>query len=141
MKIDIARLADQQETVLVEDWDAQVLDLNVPGWEYAGPVHVQATVVRDAGLIRAQVRLQARANLVCCRCLKEFDSSFEKTVRLVYASDLSQKTLVLDDDIRQEVILGYPQKILCQQGCKGLCSRCGKDLNEGECKCVRTKKE
>lgn len=40
-----------------------------------------------------------------------------------------------DELIRDELILALPSKVLCKEDCKGLCSICGKNLNEGSCDC------
>jgi uncharacterized protein len=41
----------------------------------------------------------------------------------------------LDEILSEQVILVQPMKHLCDENCKGLCQRCGKDLNEGPCDC------
>ena len=97
----------------------------------------------------------------CCRCLKVFPSHMEVPIHLtlapLYESErqlkLEQKdevALVKDDlefsyyegddfnlggIIREQVILALPLQTLCKKNCKGLCQRCGKDLNEGPCDC------
>jgi uncharacterized protein len=38
--------------------------------------------------------------------------------------------------LREQLILASPMHPLCSEGCLGLCARCGKDLNEGSCRCV-----
>jgi uncharacterized protein len=43
--------------------------------------------------------------------------------------------LDLSEAIRQNALLAIPMKPLCRQNCAGLCPRCGKDLNEGQCDC------
>lgn len=52
---------------------------------------------------------------------------------IVYYKD---KTLVLDDYIIEQVLLSLPMKTICKDSCKGLCSKCGKNLNTGQCECV-----
>jgi uncharacterized protein len=37
--------------------------------------------------------------------------------------------------LREQVILASPMHPLCSEQCLGLCARCGKDLNEGPCRC------
>lgn len=37
--------------------------------------------------------------------------------------------------LREQLILALPIAHLCRDECKGLCARCGKDLNEGPCQC------
>ena len=48
------------------------------------------------------------------------------------------ETFDLDEIIREELILNMDMTVLCSEDCKGLCPRCGKNLNEGDCGCDRT---
>ena len=41
----------------------------------------------------------------------------------------------LDSDVRDFAILAVPMKRLCSENCKGLCPRCGENLNDGSCNC------
>jgi uncharacterized protein len=43
--------------------------------------------------------------------------------------------LLLEDVLREQVILSLPVRSLCQPDCKGLCPRCGENLNEKQCRC------
>ena len=43
--------------------------------------------------------------------------------------------LNLDDLLETEFILDMPTKFLCREDCKGVCPKCGKNLNDGECDC------
>ncbi|HEV8263669.1 MAG TPA: DUF177 domain-containing protein [Gemmatimonadales bacterium] len=38
--------------------------------------------------------------------------------------------------VREELILAVPQYVLCREDCRGLCPRCGEDLNAGPCGCA-----
>ncbi len=42
----------------------------------------------------------------------------------------------LTEDIREAIILAFPGYPVCRPDCKGLCSRCGKNLNRGACGCA-----
>jgi len=44
--------------------------------------------------------------------------------------------VVLDDLVRQEVILAVPFSPQCRVDCRGLCPQCGQDLNVGTCACA-----
>ena len=46
--------------------------------------------------------------------------------------------LDVDRLVYEEILLGFPMKVLCQEDCKGICKVCGANLNQGECGCVRT---
>lgn len=41
--------------------------------------------------------------------------------------------------VEDEIILSMPSLLLCKEDCKGLCPKCGTNLNEGSCDCDRTK--
>jgi uncharacterized protein len=43
--------------------------------------------------------------------------------------------LTLEDVLREQVLLSLPVRTLCSADCKGLCPRCGRNLNEGACTC------
>ena len=45
----------------------------------------------------------------------------------------------LAKDIRDYAILAVPMKKLCSEDCKGLCPKCGKNLNDGTCDCHEEK--
>jgi uncharacterized protein len=107
--------------------------------------------------IEVMGRLETAVSLPCARCLKGFRlpiaTEFEEFFILKnYTSGEEDKELVNDDmdvsclpedgiklwDIIEEQIwLNIPMKPLCHEGCKGLCSVCGADLNLGECGCDR----
>ena len=135
MKIDVTKLSEDREMLFSEEWDAEEFDLNVPGWMYQGPLGVKAVVKRDSGVVVAKVSVEALARLTCARCFEEFNRPLHKTFKLIYSLDLSKRIIFLDNNIREELILDYPQKILCKEECRGLCLKCGADLNEEKCKC------
>ena len=40
---------------------------------------------------------------------------------------------MLEDVLREQVVLAVPVKVICRQDCKGLCPHCGKNLNLEQC--------
>ncbi len=46
-----------------------------------------------------------------------------------------ESSIVLDDAIRDAVLLARPLKNLCREDCAGLCPSCGTDLNTKHCAC------
>jgi uncharacterized protein len=64
------------------------------------------------------------------------EASFEP--ELVDEETYQGKQLDLAPAIREQILLSLPVAPLCREDCKGLCPRCGKDLNDGECGCDRT---
>ncbi len=89
----------------------------------------------------------------CSRCLVpqriEIPIDFENEIDMnISASERAQNLdeteyisgydLDVDRLIYEEILLGFPTKVLCDEDCKGLCKVCGHNLNEGECGCDRT---
>ena len=84
---------------------------------------------------------------VCDRCGREFETGrrtdFETPLlpETEGAADdgeaffLEGDTLDIDELLETAFILDMPAKFLCRSDCRGLCPRCGKDLNEGDCGC------
>jgi len=137
MRIDLARLSEERPLSLSASWDAKSRELNAPGIRFEEPVRIAVSAKRDSGLAVAQVNVRSRATMTCARCLCDFVTDVERSFRLAYALDISEPVVELDDDIRQELILNYPQKVLCREDCRGMCPRCGADLNKGACGCKR----
>jgi uncharacterized protein len=46
--------------------------------------------------------------------------------------------MLLEDVLKEQILLALPAKQLCQANCKGLCPQCGKNLNLESCDCVIT---
>ena len=44
--------------------------------------------------------------------------------------------LLLEDVLREQVLLALPLKVTCSEDCRGLCLHCGKNLNQEKCSCA-----
>lgn len=44
--------------------------------------------------------------------------------------------LLLEDVLREQVLLALPLKVTCREDCRGLCPHCGTNLNEQRCSCT-----
>ena len=84
----------------------------------------------------------------CDRCLSRVDTQielpFEQTFykdeaddedRYIYSNSLLDATQAVCD----EIVLSLPMSLLCKEDCKGLCPKCGCDLNERQCGCDTTR--
>lgn len=89
----------------------------------------------------------------CDRCLEPVKTSicldFTKNVDLdedsdVQSEELDEKNFIdgynLDVDklLYNEILIGWPMKVLCGDDCKGICNTCGQNLNKGTCDCEDT---
>jgi len=84
--------------------------------------------------------------LNCDRCLAEFASplrvDFRLVLEVVAAEEneievvaLDEPNIDLGDLLYQQMLLALPRKVLCRSDCRGICERCGADLNVEVCNC------
>jgi uncharacterized protein len=91
----------------------------------------------------------------CSRCLKDFSMAVDHAFDLVLSpkparglacteelrpedlglSYYSGDEISLDPLVREQVLLALPTRPLCDETCRGLCGRCGADLNSETCRC------
>ena len=137
MKININNIPLEGLT-LEEKVIPSVLDLETDSVKFSGPIKIRAEVSRVTNAVTVGLSLSGSILLICSRCLKEFNVALKKIPRLNYQVDKSEPIIDLDQDIKEEIILDYPINPLCNPDCKGLCPKCGKNLNEGGCSCAIT---
>lgn len=83
-------------------------------------------------------RISCIKSFTCDRCLAqaqaaqvhEFAEDFDK-------AEAVDDWLDITELLRDELLANQPMKNLCKTDCKGLCPKCGANLNEGECGCDR----
>ena len=125
---------------------AETGDLDFPSVrEYLRPPVADGVVSNEAGILHMRGTITAEMLCVCDRCGQEFESTKETAVDAVLVEEESEdnpELFVLEgtEIDAQEVlstcfILDMETKFLCREDCKGLCARCGKNLNLGPCGC------
>ena len=110
------------------------------------PVVAEGRVTNHAGALVLTGSIRTELDLFCDRCGKPFTR--EKTVELdnLLAQELEDEDndeiillqgtqLDLDDFVTESFVLAMDIKNLCSDDCKGLCAKCGADLNLGPCRC------
>jgi uncharacterized protein len=120
-------------------------------------VHLEVVPMRD--FIRVKGRLETRIRQKCGRCLTIFEAPLRSRFTLNYSRQIPQDVHKADtqdieltadqigmvyfegeeidftDAIQEQAILAIPFNPICRPQCKGLCRRCGSDLNVEPCDC------
>ncbi len=110
------------------------------------PVVISGTVENQASVVVLRYRAEVEYTRECDRCLDlsttEYELEYEhvltaeiqdeETDELIYIPDFQ---LDFEEMAKEDIILDMPTKHLCRQECKGLCPKCGCNLNHGECSC------
>ncbi len=140
-----------------EEWNQYFRE--IPALEFTVKEAVEAAIrLSPVGrAVQVQGWVHTELDLQCCRCLKNFsypltsqidvtlfpdeDEVQEEEIELesadLKAGSFSGDEVDLSGLIREQILLGIPYKALCHQECRGLCSQCGMNLNEGNCGCER----
>ena len=99
------------------------------------PLEVTARLERIQNTVVADVAVKGKYSFICSRCLEDVDHDNFSQYKFEYLVDLNTVSIDLGEDLRQEIILDLPIKILCREDCKGLCRGCGVNLNKENCRC------
>ncbi len=114
------------------------------------PVKAEGIVRNTAGVLMMTGKVSTCLHGVCDRCAHEFTRDVEIPIDVVLVTELASEenedewvfplegdSADLDDIIRTVFVLNMDSKLLCKEDCKGLCQRCGKNLNDGPCNCQK----
>ena len=145
---------DLRDVILVPDAEKSFqCQVDLSDLEFYGrkpivrPVLVQGSVVNHAGALVLNGTARSELDLVCDRCGKEFSREKVVALDMLLADELEQEDsedeiflldgneLDLDELVTTAFVLAMDTKNLCSEDCKGLCAKCGADLNLGPCGC------
>jgi uncharacterized protein len=115
--------------------------------------HHKKQIIKD---IRLNGELAAQLEIACARCLAPSPQEVQRNFDLLYRplgvdagreemsvtgaeaeiSYYQGEGLLLEDVVREQILLAVPIKAICRQDCKGLCPHCGANLNFATCSCA-----
>lgn len=114
------------------------------------PVLASGTVRNTAGVLVMKGELSTCIHGVCDRCASEFARNVNIPMDVVLVRELANEenedewvfplvddSADMDDIVRTVFVLNMDSKLLCKDDCKGMCCRCGHNLNNGPCSCER----
>lgn len=163
MFIEIAQLEvepldfDQEYAIGVIDFGSEL--------QQKSPLHaagraqlVEETLTKHQKIqdIRLHGGLEAKFEQPCARCLDPVSYDVKRQFDLLYrpvgvdagreemsvtsaeaeVSYYEGDGILLEDALREQVLLEVPLKATCREDCKGLCPHCGKNLNLEQCSCA-----
>ena len=156
MKLDLRPLLAGErlltfEYELMPDIDPEDTSSFLYGVSFPSPMKVKGNITNTAGYMRMSLAMSVDYSAQCARCLSpvngEFSLSLEKTVapknvlsnldedKLDDYAIIEDGFLDMDEQLRDQMEMEFPLRFLCRDDCKGLCQRCGKNLNDGKCDC------
>ena len=114
------------------------------------PVEASGSVRNTAGVLVMTGSIHTTIHGVCDRCASAFAQDVDFPIDVVLVTELSNEenedewvfplegdSADLEDIVRTVFVLNLDSKLLCKPDCKGLCCRCGRNLNDGPCNCQK----
>jgi uncharacterized protein len=129
--------------------------------EFLKPFNIRLKAFNVREIFEVQGTLRTRVRLPCSRCLKDFDSPLAFDFELSFTKEIpglmdvfaeeeielkveeigmfyfAGEEINLEQGIQEQVVMAFPLQPLCDENCRGLCAKCGSDLNQGDCGCKR----
>ena len=126
---------------------------------FTTPITISLKAAPERDLVRLDGVVSAAVQLPCSRCLNNYDRQIRRRFPLRFSKEIPadvhrgdngeveltaeqiglifyrDDTIVFSDAVQEQIVLSLPYKPICSESCKGLCSQCGADLNQGPCGC------
>lgn len=149
MRINLCDIIEMPGASLPFSCELETERLSVPAIEeFKSLPKAEGVISNTAGLLSLKGNLRADLTCVCDRCGESFEKALDIPLDLILADNpededdpdlypLDGDWLDLSDVLETCFILNTDAKFLCREDCAGLCSRCGKNLNDGPCGCPK----
>ena len=129
------------------------------GIEFVTPVTFDITVRKEKDVVMVQGQLSCTVMMACSRCLVRHEQFVNERFKIRFSREIPRDllpsdsedieltadqiglvffkddTIDLKETLQEQVVMALPYKPLCSADCKGLCPRCGADLNQQDCGC------
>ena len=147
--IELKKLFENEGTSLPLALQVDLSDVQQRGEQlFVTPVSVHGEIRNRLGIVTMQAEAQFTYCAPCDRCAeptrRQFTVPIEHTLVVELNNEDNDDFLVVenmrldvDDLVRSDVLLSLPTKYLCKEDCKGLCTKCGANLNLGDCACAK----
>lgn len=149
MILDLEPIFNTEEMVKQFDYELDLSEQELNGSKpFASPVKISGHAGNYTGIVELHAIADFTLETACDRCAKPISLPLATKIFHTLVTSLNDETndellLVnelrfdLDSLITEDIFLDLPSKLLCREDCKGMCPKCGADLNEGSCSCEK----
>lgn len=134
MQIEVEKMPETpvelEENVSVQAWEMDSFDI-----VFVDPIRIRCRFVRIGNEIVVEADIVFTRDITCSRCLNQVRQTVTQDFKKTYDRLKIGQYLELDGDIREEILINFPMKVLCKPDCKGICTSCGVNLNIENCRC------
>ena len=151
MLLGLAKIIDSPGASLPFSTSVDLSDLRYGNsFPVSEPVIAEGVVRNTAGVLVMTGSIKTTIHGTCDRCASEFSRDEQIPIDVVLVTELANEenedewvfplegdSADLEDIVRTVFVLNLDSKLLCKEDCKGLCHRCGTNLNDGPCNCQK----
>ena len=149
MVVDLKHIFVKDSSSLPLKYALDLSDIDYMGeYPLKKPVEIVGEITNKASLVRLEAEITFEFDASCDRCgtrtAKKHTLKVSKSLATSIEGEESDTIITvpdmkldLDELIYTETVTNLPMKHLCDENCKGICQKCGKNLNEGECGCPK----
>lgn len=147
MILDLRDIFLQEGSIKNFEYSFSMSNVEIGGiYPFVSPIMVKGEAKNNAGLVDVVFDVVFLYRRPCDRCMEDVERSlnYQLVHRLAVSLqgdendsyiEVPDYTLDIDELLTADIILDLPAKYLCKEDCLGLCSVCGKNLNNGDCDC------
>jgi len=147
MLLDLKKVFSDEGASCSFDYGMDLSSIDINGFHpFVSPVSVNGTVKSHDEFAQLTAETSFEFSIPCDRCAKQINKQYHYTFSHALVLSLENEDddkyiriqnykLDLDELMRADILLELPSKYLCSENCKGLCSVCGKNLNDEACNC------
>jgi len=132
MRVKVDKIRDKAIEI-EEESPASAWDMDSADVTFINFIYLKCKFFRKGEEIIAQAKVATEREIICSRCLCQAHQSVDDNFEKSYPINELGEYLEINDDIREEILLNFPAKVLCKKDCKGICICCGVNLNQQEC--------
>jgi len=136
VKIEIGKIRDEamglEENIPAKEWDLDSSDMS-----FVDNINIKCDFTKIGEEVIVDTKVTSNREITCSRCLNKVRKTIKQDFKKSYNIKNLGESLEVDNDVREELLLDYPMKVLCKPDCKGICPGCGVNLNFEDCQCRR----
>jgi uncharacterized protein len=145
----------EREKAIDETLAEDSVDLELGNARISGPIRISGLAVKDSASVAMVGKLSGSVEIDCDRCLEKVERPFaiDLDIEFVLNQELVRDASLelLPDEMKLDAMdgseidlsevardqkeLDLPQQFICSDDCKGLCEKCGTNLNLKDCDC------
>lgn len=139
MILDLKEILNSDGEIFNFNFAVLMQPINYMGEQYkfADDVEFSGYAKNISGTVEVNALIKGTLIIPCARCTKDTEYDFLLPYNELFENfqSSSQYGIMLEDVILEAVICDIPIRVLCKDDCKGLCPKCGADLNKENCGC------